>query len=120
MAISNISNGESGLSIRTKLNEVISRLNLESVYNLSNSELNPLNAVFQKKTLTSDVSFTESFSSGQLIILHLYNGELYNVIWPSGIIWIDNETPVLTTADVIMFWKIDSTLYGTYSGSIEI
>jgi len=119
MAINNIINGESGLSIRTKLNSVINRMNAETVYDITGNTIDAYNGVIQLKTLNSDITFVTSFLSGQIVLLHIFNGSTYNILWPNDIVWLNDSAPVLTNADVIKLWKVNETLYGEYSGSIE-
>ena len=86
------------------------------VYALSGADINPNNGGIQTKTVSSNTTFTESLSSGDSVVMHLNAGASYTVTWPT-IKWASNTSPTLTAADVLVFWKVSSTLYGAYVGS---
>ena len=86
------------------------------VYALSGVDINPNNGGIQTKTVSSNTTFTESLSSGDSVVMHLNAGASYTVTWPT-IKWASNTSPTLTAADVLVFWKVSSTLYGAYVGS---
>lgn len=94
----------------------------ETVYTLGTSgtlNLNPANGTVQSTTLSGNPTFTDSISSGQSIVLYIVNGASYTVTWPT-ITWVSfngNSAPTLTTQDTMVFWKIGSTLYGSWIGS---
>lgn len=92
---------------------------VETVYTLTGNVLNPNNGTTQIKTLSGNVTFTESLASGESMSLNLLNGSSYTVNWPT-ITWVSssgNNAPTLTAADTLVFYKISSTLYGVYVGS---
>jgi len=81
--------------------------------------LNPVNGSIQTCSLTGNPTFTDSLSTGQSIVLMLTNGSSYTVTWPT-ITWITatgNSAPGLSVNDVLVFWKVSTTLYGAYVGS---
>jgi len=96
----------------------------EEVYALGTSgslALDPANGTVQTCALTGDPTFTDSLSAGQSVILMLTNGASYTVTWPT-VTWATsggNVAPTLTAADVLVFWKVSTTLYAAYVGSYE-
>lgn len=81
--------------------------------------LSASNGSIQTCALTGDPTFTDSLSAGQSIVLMLTNGSSYTVTWPT-VTWIKaggSAAPTLTANDVLVFWKVGSTLYGAYVGS---
>lgn len=81
--------------------------------------LNPVNGSIQTSALTGNPTFTDSLAAGQSIVLMLTNGSSYTVTWPT-VRWVTasgNLAPALTTNDVLVFWKVSTTLYGAYVGS---
>ena len=92
---------------------------VETVYTLTGTGLDPNNGTIQTKTLSGATTFTDSLSSGESMVLYLSGGSSYTVTWPT-INWVSvngNSAPTLTSADVLVFFKISSTLYGLWSGS---
>tara|TARA_Y100000015_G_scaffold21164_1_gene20568 strand:- start:2406 stop:2936 length:531 start_codon:yes stop_codon:yes gene_type:complete len=94
----------------------------ETVFTLGTTgsiALDPANGSVQVSVLTGNPTFTDSLESGQSIVLHLEAGASNTVTWPT-ITWTTasgNAAPTLTAKDVLVFWKISSTLYGAYVGS---
>jgi hypothetical protein len=92
---------------------------IETVFTLTGTALDPNNGTMQVKTLSGNVTFTDSLSSGQSMSLSLINGSSYTVTFPT-ITWVSragNIAPTLTANDTLVFYKISSTLYGVYVGS---
>ena len=93
----------------------------ETVYTLGTSgsvAVDPANGSIQISVLTGTLTLTDSLESGQSVVLHLEAGS-NTVQWPT-ITWTTssgNSAPTLTAKDVLVFWKISSTLYGAYVGS---
>lgn len=93
----------------------------EAVYALGTSgslELNPANGTVQTCTLSGAPTFTDSLSSGQSIVLRLANGSSYTVTYPT-MTWVGpsgNVAPTLNAGNVLVFWKIGTTLYGANVG----
>lgn len=93
----------------------------EEVYTLSTSgsiALNPANGSIQICTLSGSPTFTDSLSSGQSIVLRLANGSSYTVTYPT-MTWVGpsgNVAPTLNAGNVLVFWKISTTLYGAHVG----
>lgn len=91
----------------------------ETVYALSGTLIDPANGSIQTKTLTSNTTFTETLETGQSVVLMLEAGASYTVAWPITV-WATSDgniAPTLTAKDVIVFWKVGTTLYGAYVGS---
>ena len=94
----------------------------ETVYTLATTgsiALDPANGSIQTSVLTGAPTFTDSLEAGQSVVLHLEGGATYTVTWPT-ITWTTsagNAAPTLTAKDVLVFWKVSTTLYGAYVGS---
>jgi hypothetical protein len=93
--------------------------NTEVVYALSGTALDPLNGTIQTKTIAATTTFTDSLTAGQSMVLMLNGGSSYSVIFPT-MTWVTtagNVAPTLTANVALTFWKISTTLYGSYVGS---
>ena len=91
----------------------------DTVYTLSGTAFDATNGAIQTKTLAAIVTFTDSMTSGDAIVLMLEGGATYAVTWPT-MTWVTsggNVAPTLTAKDTLVFWKISTTLYGAYTGS---
>ena len=91
----------------------------DTVYALSGTAFDATNGAVQTKTLSANTTFTDSLSSGDAIVLQLEAGASYTVTYPT-MQWVTsggNVAPTLTAKDVLVFWKVSSTLYGAYVGS---
>jgi hypothetical protein len=104
-------------ALGTTTNPIITGSITEDVYELAGTEINPTNGSIQYKTLTADVTFTETLSSGQSVLLRLVNGASYAVTYPTTI-WVKGAAPTLTAHDALVFWKEGTTLYGAYVGTL--
>lgn len=92
---------------------------VSDVYALTGTEIDPGNGGIQTKTLSANTTFTESFTSGESVLLMLQSGATHTVTWPS-ISWVSssgNTAPTLTDSSTVLLWKVTSTLYGAYVGS---
>jgi hypothetical protein len=91
----------------------------ETVYPLTGTALDPANGSVQYKTLSGNVTFTDSLTTGQLVTLQIDDGTAYTITWPT-ITWHTDggSAPTLnTTGDtVINIWKVGSTLHGARVG----
>jgi hypothetical protein len=93
----------------------------ETVYALGTSgsqALNPSNGTIQTCAASATVTFTDSLSAGQSIVLMLTGGSTYTINYPT-ITWVSstgNTAPTLGAANTLVFWKVGSTLYGTNVG----
>lgn len=91
----------------------------ETVYTLSGTALDPANGTIQVKTLGGATTLTDSLSAGESLVLMINGGATYTVTWPT-MTWAGsggNVAPTLTANDVVIFWKVSTTLYGAYAGS---
>jgi hypothetical protein len=94
----------------------------ETVYTLATTgtiDLDPANGSIQASVLTGAPTFTDSLEAGQSVVLHLEGGATYTVTWPT-MTWSTssgNAAPTLTAKDVLVLWKVSTTLYGAYVGS---
>ena len=94
----------------------------ETVHTLATTgsiALDPANGSIQVSVLTGAPTFTDSLEAGQSVVLHLEAGATYTVTWPT-ITWTTsagNAAPTLTAKDVLVLWKVSTTLYGAYVGS---
>jgi hypothetical protein len=94
----------------------------ETVFTLGTTgsiSLDPANGSIQTSVLTGAPAFTDALESGQSLVLRLEGGASFSVTWPT-ITWVStsgNVAPTLTAKDVLVFWKISTTLYGAYVGS---
>lgn len=90
-----------------------------AVAELTGTDINPANGDIQYKTLSGNVTFTESLESGDAVLLYLINGSSYTVTWPT-VTWISpngNVAPTLTAFDVILFTQVASGVRAVYVGS---
>jgi hypothetical protein len=94
----------------------------ETVFTLGTSgsiALNPANGTIQTCAASGAVTFTDSLSAGQSIVLMLTGGVANTITWPTTT-WVSatgNSAPTLTASSTLVFWKISTTLYGAYVGS---
>ena len=91
----------------------------EKIYNLTGTDINPVNGSVQYKTLAATTTFTESLADGDSVILRLAGGDTYAVTWPT-MTWVTsagNTAPTLGGSDVVVLWQESSTVYGAYVGS---
>lgn len=91
----------------------------DTVYSLTGTAFDATNGAVQTKTLSANTTFTDSLSSGDAIVLQLEAGASYTVTYPT-MQWVTsggNVAPTLTAKDVLVFWKVSTTLYGAYVGS---
>jgi len=91
----------------------------ENVYSLTGTALDPANGTIQTKTLAGNTTLTDSVGAGESMILMINGGATYTVTWPT-MTWSGsggNVAPTLTANDVVVLWKVSTTLYGSYAGS---
>ena len=92
---------------------------VENVYTLAGTDIDPSNGTIQTKVLSAPVTFTESISAGESVVLMIENGATHLITWPT-VTWVTsagNAAPTPTEKDTFVFWKISTTLYGAYVGS---
>jgi len=91
----------------------------EAIYNLTGTDINPVNGSIQYKTLSANTTFTESLADGDSVMLRISGGATYTVTWPT-MTWVTaggNTAPTLGGSDVVVLWQESSTVYGAYVGS---
>lgn len=104
-------------ALGTTTNPIITGSITEDVYELIGTEINPVNGSIQYKVLTTATTFTETLVSGQSVILRLVGGNAHVVTWPT-VTWVTGTAPTLTANDVIVLWKEQAVLYGSYVGTL--
>ena len=104
-------------ALGTTTNPIITGSITEDVYELIGTEINPVNGSIQYKVLTTATTFTETLVSGQSVILRLAGGNTRTVTWPTTT-WVTGTAPKLTANDVIVLWKEQAVLYGSYVGTL--
>ena len=104
-------------ALGTTTNPIITGSITEDVYELIGTEINPVNGSIQYKVLTTTTTFTETLVSGQSVILRLAGGNTHTVTWPTTT-WVTGTAPTLTANDVIVLWKEQAVLYGSYVGTL--
>jgi len=104
-------------ALGTTTNPVITGGIVEDINELTGVVLDGTNGSIQYKTITADITFTDSMVDGQSIVLRLVDGDSYLIGYPT-ISWVGGDTPELTSEDVLVFWKESSTLYGAYIGEL--
>ena len=109
--------GKGNLSLLTSTNPAITGSITEQVYNLTGAEINPANGTIQYKTVSANTTFTETLISGQSVLLRLINANSYTITFPT-ITWVGVVAPTLTANCAIVLWKEQSTLYGSYVGTL--
>ena len=84
----------------------------------SSVDLDPDNGMIQFWTLGANRTATESFTSGQSMLLVVTAGS-YTLTFPT-ITWVGGTAPTLSTSKptAIEFWKIGSVLYGANVGDL--
>ena len=91
----------------------------EEVYTLTGTAIDPTNGTIQVKALSAPVTFTDSVSAGQSVVLMLTGGDSNAITWPT-MTWVTsggNVAPTSTASDTFVLWKISTTLYGAYVGN---
>lgn len=81
--------------------------------------LDPANGSIQTCAASGTLTFTDSLATGQSIVLMLTGGDAQAITFPT-ITWAGpsgNTAPTLTASDVLVFWKVSTTLYGCSVGS---
>lgn len=113
--------GSQTLSNKTVSGVIISDGYTEEQYNLTGTEINPVNGTIQYKTLTGNTVFTESIADGQSVTL-MINPATYTVTWPTAT-WIGSSasaapTLVASVYNCITFFQLNGTLFAKYEGRV--
>lgn len=88
----------------------------ETVFAATTS-IDRINGGIQTLALAANSTLTVAINEGQSLTLHLSGGDTYTVTWPT-ITWVGGSAPTLTALDAIELYKVGTTLYGAYVGSI--
>lgn len=101
-------------------NVVLNKKVTEKVHALSGTTpvLDANNGTIQTWTLSGTSTPTENMSSGDKMVLMISNAGGFTVNWPT-MSWIGGGAPTLVTSgnNVIVLWKVSTTLHGSYTGS---
>ena len=109
--------GSGNLALLASINPVITGSITEQVYNLTGTAINPANGTIQYKTVSANTTFTETLTSGQSVLLRLIGASNYTITFPT-ITWVGAVAPTLTANCAIVLWKEQSTLYGSFVGTL--
>ena len=96
----------------------------ETVYTITDGasvDINPSNGTVQLWTLGASRTPTGTFSNGQSVTLMIADGSAYAVTWSAiGVVWVYGTAPTLPTSGyaVIELWKVGSSVYGAYIGTV--
>lgn len=111
--------GSQNLTNKTLSNVIITGSIDEQVYTLTDSVLDPKRGTIQSRTLSGTTTFTDSFTSGESMILMIYGADVYTINWP-GVTWVTstgNAAPTLAANSVVVLWKVGTPLFAAYAGS---
>ena len=84
---------------------------------LGGTALSPDTSNMLTYTMASTTTFTDSLADGDWLVLHLSGGDSFTATWPT-ITWVGGAEPSLTASDAISIYKLGSTLYGVYMGTL--
>lgn len=91
------------------------------VYTLTGTDINPANGDIQIKTISGNVTLTESLAQGDCVVLYLVNASAYTVTFPLNVAWVSangNVAPDLTDGDIIVLNQVSaSAVQAVYVGS---
>ena len=97
----------------------------ETVYTITDGAgfaINPTNGSIQTITLgASRTPVAANFDAGHAITLMVNDGSARTITWTSvPVTWVGGSAPTLATSGytVINLWKVGSTIYGMYTGSV--
>ena len=93
--------------------------NVVTITDASSVALDPDQGTIQQWTLGANRTATDSFTTGQSMMLMIADGSSYTVTWPT-MTWVGGSAPTLATSGytVIELWKTGSTLYGAKVGDV--
>ena len=109
--------GSGNFELLTSINPVITGSITEQVYDLTGTAINPANGTIQYKTVSANTTFTETLTSGQSVLLRLIGADSKTITFPT-ITWVGAVAPTLTANCAIVLWKEQSTLYGSFVGTL--
>jgi hypothetical protein len=97
----------------------------ETVYTITDGaafEINPANGGIQTITLgASRTPAATNFTAGQSVTLMIDDGSAYTITWTTvNPTWVGGSAPTLATSGytVLEFWKVGTTIYGAYVGTV--
>lgn len=97
----------------------------ETVYTITDGagfQIDPANGGIQTITLgASRTPAATNFAAGQSVTLMVNDGSAYTITWTTvSPTWVGGSAPTLATTGytVIEFWKVGSTIYGAYVGTV--
>lgn len=97
----------------------------ETVYTITDGagfEIDPANGGIQTVTLgASRTPAATNFTAGQSVTLMVDDGTAYTITWTTvNPTWVGGSAPTLATSGytVIEFWKVGTTIYGAYVGTV--
>lgn len=97
----------------------------ETVYTITDGagfEIDPANGGIQTVTLgASRTPAATNFTAGQSVTLLIGDGTDYTITWTTvNPTWVGGSAPTLATSGytVIEFWKVGTTIYGAYVGTV--
>lgn len=97
----------------------------EDVFTITDSgsvDIDPGNGTIQLWTLGANRTPTATnFAAGESVTLMINDGTAYAVTWSTiGVVWVTGNAPTLPTTGygVIELWKVSTTVYGAYVGSV--
>ena len=86
---------------------------VENVYTLAGTDIDPSNGTIQTKVLAAPVTFTESISAGESVVLMIENGATHTITWPAAVDWAGGTAP-----DAPASGETDLLAFTTYDGGI--
>lgn len=99
-----------------KKSTTVEQLRASTSYSLTGTALDTGSGDMAYKTFSGNTTITDSLSEGQGILVEFSAGSSYTITWPTTE-WAAGSAPTLTAKDLIVFFKLNSTLYGVYLGS---
>lgn len=97
---------------------------VETVYTITDGgsvNISSDNGGIQTWTLGANRTPSETIAAGASVLLMIADGAGYAVTWTTmGVVWLNGTAPTLPTTGygVVELWKVGSTLYGAYLGSV--
>jgi hypothetical protein len=96
--------------------------NVYDVVDAAGVALSPQNGTIQTWTLGASRTPTAgTWNAGESLTLMINDGTAYTVTWTTlAVTWVGGSAPTLATTGftVIELWKVGSTIYGAYVGSV--
>jgi len=90
-----------------------------SQYSLTGTDIAQANGDLQYKTLSGNVTFTESLSNGESVLLFINNTGAHTITWFTTK-WVGGAAPTLGTTDynLVMVEKVNGSIYSNYLGEV--